>query len=211
VAGGRRLTARRRRALGAVALVGVLALLVPVPVHAHSGVDMGDFYAGLTQPVFHWELLLLALAAALWSSQAEDPDNVRLPVAFLIATAVGAAAGLWGPAVGPSFWPVRLGALLLGLLVAIRLRLSKVAIVVAALGGLTYGWVAAVGEAPDIAKPIPYALGLVAGVFVLFGWVLAFTDRFRAFWVDVAVRVVGSWIATISLLVSALDLAKPPT
>jgi urease accessory protein len=205
VAGGRRLRAPARRALAA----GVLLVVLPAGAHAHSGVDMGDFYAGLTQPVFHWELLLLALAAGLWSSQAEDPNNVRLPVAFLIATVVGASVGLWGPAAVASFWPVRVEALLLGLLVATRLRLSKVAVAVAALGGLTYGWVAAVGEAPDIGKPIPYALGLVAGVFVLFGWVLAFTDRFRAFWVEVAVRVVGSWIATISLLVSALDLAPP--
>ena len=176
---------------------------------AHSGVDMGDFYAGLSQPIFHWELLLLALGAALWASQAEDPDNVRIPVAFLVATLAGAAAGLWGPAATPPFWPVRIEAMVLGLLVAARLRIAKLGVVVAAIAGLTYGWVAAVGEAPEVGKPIPYALGLVAGVFVLFGWVLAFTDRFRAFWVEVAVRVLGSWIATISLLVSALELAPP--
>lgn len=211
MAGDRGLTSRLQRTLGAGALALALVAITPAHARAHSGVDMGDFYAGLTQAVFHWELLLLALAAGLWASQADDPDNVRIPVAFLVATAVGAAAGLWGPTQVPSFWPVRIEALVLGLLVAIRLRLSKVAIVVAALGGVTYGWVAAAGEAPDVGKPIPYALGLVAGVFVLFGWVLAFTDRFRAFWVDVAVRVVGSWIATISLLVSALDFVKPPS
>jgi urease accessory protein len=208
VAGGRRLRVPSR-AIAAGVLASV-SIAVPGSALAHSGVDMGDFYAGLTQPVFHWELLLLALAAGLWASQADDPDNVRLPVAFLVATLLGAAVGLWGPATTASFWPVRLEALVLGLLVAVRLRLAKVAIGLGALAGVTYGWVAAVGEAPDVGKPIPYALGLVAGVFVLFGWVLAFTDRFRAFWVDIAVRVLGSWIATISLLVSALDFAKRP-
>lgn len=195
----------------AAALGGASVLLAPAGALAHSNVDMGDFYAGLSQPVFHWELLLLALAAALWSSQAAEPDDALIPAAFLLSALTAATAALWiAPAAGSGGpWIVRVESLCLGLLVAARLRLARVGVAVGALAGLSYGWVAAVGELAEIGRPLPYVLGLASGALVLFGWVLAFTTKFRAFWAEVAVRVVGSWIATISLLVAALELAPP--
>lgn len=174
---------------------------------------MGDFYAGLTQPVFHWELLLLVLAASLWSGQAVEPDDARIPFAFLLASVAAAAITVWAGASAPGdgAWIVRFEALGLGLLVAAKLRLARLDVAIGALVGLSYGWIAASGELAEIGRPLPYVVGLGVGALVLFGWVLAFTTHFRSFWAEVAVRVVGSWIATISLLVSALELARPPS
>jgi hypothetical protein len=53
-----------------------------------------------------------------------------------------------------------------------------------------------------------YALGLALAPLVTSGWLILLAERARAFWIQVGVRVVGSWIATIALLVTALALTR---
>ena len=57
----------RRAALAALAQLAFAA-----PAHAHGNANLGDFYQGLLQPVFHLEFLLAALVLALWSAQQES-------------------------------------------------------------------------------------------------------------------------------------------
>ena len=55
-----------------------LSLLVAAPAYAHGSAQIGDFYQGLFQPVFHPEFLLGAVAIALWSTQQQqraDPGD----------------------------------------------------------------------------------------------------------------------------------------
>jgi hydrogenase/urease accessory protein HupE len=193
--------------VGAV-LVACLCLW-PDAAFAHGVLRAGEFYSGLSQPLFHPEALLSLCAVLLWSSQQGEPAQQRLPFVFcatLLAGCTWAWAGGSLPGMG---WLQRAGALGLGLLVAARLRLpgAPAYAIVAALG-LAQGFGAIRPDLGTLERPWLYALGLAAAVLVPWGWLALFTERFRALWAQVAVRVVGSWIATVTLLVSALALAR---
>jgi hydrogenase/urease accessory protein HupE len=95
--------------------------------------------------------------------------------------------------------------LVLGLLVAARLRLPPVVALALGLGvGLAHGYVATFSERETIARPILYMLGMCSGVGLLCFHLESLVLRFSAFWMQIAVRVLGSWIAAIGLLVAVL-------
>jgi hypothetical protein len=117
------------------------------------------------------------------------------------------AAGGWDP--GGAAWTARVGALAVALAVAARSSVpSALAVGIAAALGLAVGHQATWPERAALARPWLFALGLGTGVAVAWGYVVSFRLRFRALWAEIALRVVGSWIATIALLVSALALAR---
>lgn len=199
----------------AVAVLGLVLCiaLAPAPAAAHGTMQAGDFYAGLLQPAFHLESLLLLVALSLWTGQLQPPDQGRLPAAFSAAVLVGGLAGVAGlgeAAAGAAAWSVRGGALALGLLVASRppqprtLRYG-LAIVL----GLGQGHLGSLADRAALTRPLLYVLGLALAPLVLGGLAIGVSERFQAFWVQVAFRIAGSWIATVALLVSALQLAGP--
>lgn len=195
--------------LGRAAALVVCLCLWPEAAFAHGMLQAGEFYTGLAQPLFHPEALLSLCAVLLWSSQQTEPEQHRLPFVFCATLLAGCSVAWLGWSPPGMGWVQRAGALGLGLLVAARLPLP---------GPLAYAIVAAIGLAqgseairPDLGtlgRPWLYALGLAATSLVLWGWLVLFTERFRAFWAQVALRVAGSWIATVTLLVSALALAR---
>jgi len=185
----------------------VLALLcVAAPAHAHGNANLGDFYQGLLQPVYHPEFLLGALVIALWSTQQEDRAAFATCVSFSLAIAAGSALALYG--VGneaTSSWGPRLAMLAVGPMVAARLRLPlPVCATLAGVAGLAQGHAATAGELAQIARPVLWTLGLALCAALLATYANGLTQRFRAFWLQVGVRVAGSWIAAIGLLASVL-------
>jgi len=197
----------RRTALPAFA--GALVALAPCAALAHGTMKIGEFYTGLSEPVFHPDSLLVVLAVLLWSSQRGEPLLYRVPFAFAGAILAGSALALAGVALPGALWIARAGALGLGLLVAARLGLPDGASLALAVAlGIATGHDATWPDRTALARPWLYALGLGMAVAIGWGYVASFALRFRAFWAQVAVRIVGSWIATVTLLVSALALAK---
>jgi hydrogenase/urease accessory protein HupE len=183
--------------------------LAPGPARAHGATDVGDFYAGLAQPLYHLESLLLLLALGLFAGQAPPERRYAAPLAFAAATLVGAAAALLGLELPGAVWAVRAGSLVCGLAVAARLAPGLGVFAAAGLVfGLGQGHYAALGDRAELARPALYALGLALGPLVTSGWLILVAERARAFWMQVGLRVVGSWIATIALLVCALALAS---
>jgi hydrogenase/urease accessory protein HupE len=193
---------------------GVAALVAcvcawPDAAIAHGTLQAGEFYTGLSQPLFHPEALLSLCAVLLWTSQQGEPAQHRLAFAFCAALLAGCAAAWIGWSPPGAVWVQRTGALGLGLLVAARLPLpGPLAYAIVATVGLAQGLEAIRPDLGTLQRPWLYALGLAGAALVLWGWLVVFTERFRAFWAQVAVRVVGSWIATVTLLVSALALAR---
>lgn len=186
------------------------SLLAAAPASAHSSASMGDFYAGLLQPVFHLDSLMLLLTVGLWAGQMHTAAR-RLtgPPFFAAATVLGGIATLLGVHLAQPVWIERAGALVLGILVAARLTPPRP--VVAALSivfGLGHGLYGTFGEVNAFGRPSLYLLGLGLGPFLVTGWLVALADKVRAFWMQVGFRVIGSWIATIALLVSALGLSS---
>jgi hydrogenase/urease accessory protein HupE len=176
-------------------------------IFAHGSMAMGELYAGLLQPVLHFESLLPILALALWAAQQEAPLLWQLPLAFAGAALVAACAALFGFAV-PGAAHVQSAAMLgFGGLVAARVRLPAVpALAFAALAGLAQGSVGAFGEPAAAARPVLYVLGFALGLGLLLFHVENLAVRARAFWMQIGIRVVGSWIAAVGVLISVLSL-----
>jgi hydrogenase/urease accessory protein HupE len=199
--------ARGVRRAGWLALAAALA---PAPARAHGSLAIGDFYGGLLQPVYHLESLLLLLALALFTGQLAPPQQGRVPAAFALAAFAGALLGVAGLPAPPAAWAVPAGALALGLAVAAhRAPPRALALALAALLGLAQGYAGSYPDRSELARPLLYALGMGVAPLLVSGAAIAIAERFRFFWMEVAFRVAGSWIATVALLVSALDLRGP--
>jgi urease accessory protein len=176
-------------------------------IFAHGSLAMGELYAGLLQPVLHFETLLPILALALWAAQQGAPLLWQVPVAFAAAAAVAGSAALAGVAV-PGAAAVQTAAMLgFGGLVAARARLpAPAALGLAVVAGLAQGSVGVFGEPAAEARPVVYLLGFLLGLGLLLFHVENLAVRARAFWMQVGIRVVGSWIAAVGVLIGVLSL-----
>lgn len=190
-------------------LLGAAVVLRPACSFAHGMVALGDFYGGLLHPFVHLETALPLMAVALWAAQQGAPACWWLVGALMVATGAGATAGLWAGTISPDL-PLSTGLMLLsGLAVATAYRTRPaIAAMLVAAAGLMAGWVATGGAGEDVRRPVLWVLGAAAGAGLLAFHVADQLDRWRAFWLDVAVRVLGSWIAAVGLLVGALRLAR---
>jgi hydrogenase/urease accessory protein HupE len=207
----------------------VVIWLHPAPALAHGSLAVGDFYSGMLHPLLHFETLLPTLALALWSGQLGGPHSSRLPLAFLGAALLGTVAGILeidlylGPA------SLRLSMLVFGLLVAAQGKLpASLAMAMAFLFGLFEGqintydpetkierpllFIAGVGSSiglilleTKIERPLLFIAGVGSSIGLILFHVVTRVVRYRAFWVQTGVRVLGSWIAATGLLVLALE------
>jgi urease accessory protein len=200
--------ARPRRAFPAVLLGWAFVCLHPAPALAHGSLAVGDFYSGMLHPLLHFETLLPTLALALWSGQLGGAFSWRLPLAFLGATLVGTVTGLLEIDLYLDSVSLRLSMLVLGLLVAARGRLpSALAIAMASLLGLFEGQTHTYDPETTIERPLLFVAGVGSSIGLILFHVVTRVVRYRAFWVQIGVRVLGSWIAATGLLVLALDWA----
>ena len=203
---------RRLRALrnAAPLLAGVLAA---TPAQAHlMNSGFGPFYDGLAHPLISPEDLLPALAmtllAGLGGARAGRWVLATLPSAWLagMAAEAGAAAGagvVAGWAIGLPAAPTWLTAVvtvLLGALVASDLRISfTLVIAVAAALGALHGY----DNGQELAATSGALLAIAGIACSLFAFVSLLAGQvavLKAQWARLAVRISGSWIAAIGLL-----------
>jgi len=201
-----------RRALALACAAGFLAA---VPASAHLvTTGLGPVYDGISHLLVSFDDLLpvvaLALLAGLNGPAAGRRTLVALPGAWL-------AAGLAGHAAGHTLrldpLPGLVGALTLlvaGTLVAADRRLppAAVAALAAAIGGL-HGFANGAALALD-GREARSLLGIGAAVFVLAAigaaLVIAVVGRTQAPWTRIVVRVAGSWLTAIGLLMAGWEL-----
>jgi len=201
-------SARRTPALPLPLVLMAAAWLHPAPALAHGSLAVGEFYTGMLHPLLHFETLLPILALALWSGQLGDARAWHLPVAFSAAALVGAVAGILDvePPVGRSL--LLLPMLVLGLLVAVRGRLPAwLAMAVVLFFGIGQGQANTYDPEQQIERPVLFLAGFSSSIGLIFFHVVTRVFRYRAFWVQTAVRVLGSWIAATGLLVLVLEWA----
>jgi len=202
-------SARRTSALVTPLLVLAAAWLHPAPALAHGSLAVGEFYTGMLHPLLHFETLLPILALALWSGQLGDARAWQLPVAFSAAALVGAVAGILDvePPVGRPL--LLLPMLVLGLLVAVRGRLPAwLAMAMVLFFGIGQGQANTYDPEQQIERPALFLAGFGSSIGLIFFHVVTRVFRYRAFWVQTAVRVLGSWIAATGLLVLVLEWAR---
>ena len=185
------------------------ALLYAMPANAHGAIaGGGGFYAGAAHPFVAWEHLLLLLAVGLLLGRRPKRD-ARLPLLILVASLLSGlavvAAG-FGLSVFPGFI-FGLG-LLSGLLLASGLAPPRLAMTL-----LTLGTGVAIGLDTDV--PVLTAtsnldhyttyVGVFVAVFLIVLDMMALSLVVKRPPFTIGLRIVGSWIAAVSLMVLALQ------
>lgn len=182
-------------------MVATLLVIGPGVAQAHlvtSG--LGPFYDGalhlLLSPGDLLGVLALALLAGSRGAAAGRLAVVAMPTAWLLAGMVGLSL----PTMLEPSWPGAASYLLVGVLLAANWKLplwgvGALAVGYGALHGLLNGSALAAIDAG-----LPELLGIVTTVLLLTLLISAAVVPLRAEWGRVVVRVIGSWVAAIGLL-----------
>jgi hydrogenase/urease accessory protein HupE len=179
----------------------VLLLLLPNVASAHLvTTGLGPFYDGITHMLLSPDdlvgVLVLSLLAGMNGSRTGRIVLFSLPLVWLAGGFLGlqAASQVSMPYVNAVFF------FLLGALVAVDRRLPPILLLIFTIGlGMFHGYMN--GTAMQQAGAGPLSLfGIVVVVFVLVALIAAFVVSLQAYWTRIAVRVAGSWIAAIGLL-----------
>jgi urease accessory protein len=186
-----------------VAAAGI-ATLSPLPAFAHPMQGVGDFYAGMLHPVVTIETVLPMVALSLLAGQQRRKTAIHLLAAFPAALIVGALlASLRGT-------PSSLGIVQLiltaafGILVAFARRVpSWLLVALGAALGISAGWANA-AELVGQASRFRFIAGLAVVGLLLLVYGNGLVRNLKWEWTQIAVRVVGSWIAAVSILVLGL-------
>jgi urease accessory protein len=176
------------------------ALLKPANAAAHLvTTGMGPVYDGIGHLLLTPEDLVPALAVALYAGlRGRAPGRRALfffPLAWLIGGFIGLAANTM-----PTFPVSAFSFLLVGILIAADLRLPDNAFTILAIAvGIMHGFFNGIAL-----KAGPGGLGLLgimSALFVLVAIVSAFVVSLKPPWTRIAVRVAGSWVAAMGLLI----------
>ncbi len=143
-------------------------------------------------------VLALAVLVGLNGAREGRLALFMLPVAWLLG---GVAGMVWGALTPPSWAPV-LSLFALGVVAAASVRLApSLVVLLAAALGLVHG--ALNGPGLEMAgRDATALLGIVATVFVVFALASALVVSLRQPWTRIAVRVAGSWVAAVGLLMA---------
>ena len=191
------------------ALAALAALLLPTTALAHSPVPgMEGFYIGLVHPLVEMVQGLAIVASGLLIGQQKIDTLEPSWLAFAAAFALGlGVAWLVGPAAVPDS-ALFAAALLCGAGVALARRLPRiVSIVIAAGVGVAIG----IRSMPDPGpwRALAFTIcGSVAGVnlllFYAIGAAYLVRGQDRRPWLQIGLRILGSWIVAASALMLAL-------
>jgi hydrogenase/urease accessory protein HupE len=171
------------------------------PSHAAAHLvttGLGPVYDGIGHLVMTPEDLIPTLAIALFAGLRGAAWGRRALFAFPLAWFLGGLAGL--PIDGLPAWPVpAISFFFLGALVAADLNLSRKWFTIVVVGvGIVHGTLNGIAL-----KHGPGALGLIgimAAMFVIVALVSALIVSLKQPWTRIVVRVAGSWVAAIGML-----------
>lgn len=186
-----------RRAIGP----GMALVLLPSTSHAHLvNTGLGPLYDGLSHVALTPEDLLPTLALALLAGQRGSRAGRLALFALPAAWLLGGFVGLALPSISDASALTTLSFLVVGGFVAAEAPLGNGWVTgLAVVLGLLHGYLN--GTAMSQARLGALALvGIVATLFVTVALAAAAVVAIRAPWGRVAVRVAGSWIAAVGLL-----------
>jgi urease accessory protein len=189
------------------AALWLLALADGADAHAVSK-RFGDFYAGALHPLTALEHVLPFLALGILAGQRGAEKTRSVVLAFPAATIAGACLALWLPSL-PGIAAVNIvSAVLFGALVAAAWPLpAPVFYGLAVLFGFTHGYANGAAVTDKIA-PYLFISGIAVAAAAVLAYGMLFTDfllQQKPGWLRIAVRVAGSWIAAIGLLVLSIS------
>lgn len=188
-----------------VATAAAVLVALPVVAQAHLVVTgMGPIYDGIDHFGFSPEDWAPVVALALFAGL-RGPPTARLLLAVLpTAWLVGGIVALGGATAPATILSVSAATafLVVGGLLAANAPLPPMAsAVVATAVGLTRGFADLSGTALSGGHLLTLA-GMAASVFVAFALAASMTLPLKRFWMVAAVRVGGSWLAALGLLLA---------
>lgn len=189
---------KRHRPINAV-LFFLAAVFIPCRAEAHLvTTGMGPVYDGIGHLLLTPEDLVPAVAIALYVGLRGKVAGRHVLFLFPLAWLAGGLAGLMSSANFTFQLPV-LSFLLLGGIIAVDLRLpDNIITALSVLIGIIHGFYN--GTAMAGGPGVTGLIGIMATLFVLVAIVSAFVISLKAEWTRIAVRVTGSWIAAVGLL-----------
>ena len=184
-----------------------MVVLWPATASAHLvTTGLGPFYDGISHLLLSPDDLVPALALALLAGVNGPVVGRRMLFAL---TAAWLGGGLLGALFRGLLIPsaaLSLSFLVLGLLIAWGRSLSPAAVSTLAVAvGLLHGWFNGVGIAQS-GRELLALLGMVSATFVIAAIIASIALSFRSGWMRIAVRVVGSWVAAVGLLMLGWSL-----
>jgi urease accessory protein len=162
---------------------------------------VGDFYAGMLHPMTAIEYVLPIIALSLLAGQQSRRTGIGTLISFPLACVSGALLGLVAPV--PSYVAVINTAAIpvLGGLIALGRPLPwRLSVAFSAVTGLTIGWANGT-EITGATSPYRFIAGLALIGVLLVSYGIGIVRRLNVPWAWIGIRVVGSWIAAIGILV----------
>ena len=175
------------------------AVFIPCRAEAHLvTTGMGPVYDGIGHLLLTPEDLVPAIAIALYAGLRGKVPGRNILFLFPLAWLAGGLAGLTANTNMTFQLPV-LSFLLLGGFIAADLRLpDNIINVLVVIVGIIHGFYNGIAMAGG--PRVTGLIGIMATLFVLVAIVSAFVISLKAEWTRIAVRVTGSWIAAVGLL-----------
>lgn len=195
----------RNQSIRAGLAAAIFVLCCPSFAAAHLvTTGMGPVYDGIAHLLLTPEDFVAVLSLALYSGLRGAAAGRRTMFLLPLAWFAGGIAGSMVKSV-PALPTAALSFLILGSLVAADLRMPENAVsAFAVIIGLVHGFFN--GAAFKDGAGTLGLLGIMAMLFVLVALFSAFVVSLRKFWMRIAVRVAGSWIAAIGLLLLGWSL-----
>ena len=190
---------------GALAAAAVIAM--PAAARAHLvNTGLGPFYDGISHFALTPEDLLPALAIALLAGLRGARTGRLALFALPGSWLAGGLVGLALPTISTATVPTTVSFIAIGGLVALDAHIRPPWVAGLALVlGLLHGYLN--GSAMSEARLGALGLaGIVSSLFVVVALVAALVVVLRAPWARIAVRVAGSWIVAIGLLLLGWSL-----
>lgn len=175
------------------------AMILPTQASAHLvTTGLGPVYDGIGHLVMTPEDLIPVLALALYAGLRGTTPGRRALFILPLAWFVGGLVGVFMEGV-PTIPVAPVSIFILGVLVAADLKLSNtlftvVVLVVGFAHGILNG--VALKEGPAVLGLI----GIMVTLFVLLALISAFVISLKQPWTRIVVRVAGSWVAAIGML-----------
>lgn len=190
-----------------VALGVVAGAFLPLSAEAHLvTTGLGPLYDGISHVLLSPDDLLPILAMSMLAGLNGPAAGRRTLFGLTGAWLLGGLAGyLFEQALLPGTMTC-VSFLVLGVLTAADRRLSPAVVMgIAVAVGLLHGWLNGTGIAAAQREPLGLA-GIGSAIFVVVALASAFVMSLRAGWMRIAVRVAGSWVAAIGLLMLGWSL-----
>ncbi len=187
----------------AIALVFLLVLPVTVMAHTISK-TVGDFYGGILHTFLVMAHIFPLIALSIIAGQQGPKAAGKGLTFFLAALFAGAVAAFYTQPVTAIFYLNLISFIVLGILAALSLKLPLwLFYSVIFFFGFTHGYQNGM-ELHQTQSPVLFLTGLLAGGLILYTLIAAITVSVKKEWFQIALRVIGSWVAAMGLMLIAL-------